>query len=108
MGRVRHRDAMVAARGGDHASRWHLAQEQIGEGAARFECARVLQLLELERQVECWQAEVGARDRDDGGAADVRANTRVRRLDALTVNQRELALQRREILLLKEKQNSRR
>ena len=41
--RVRHRDAVIAAGGRDDAGRRHVAQQQIGEGAARLERPGVLQ-----------------------------------------------------------------
>ena len=52
--------AVIAAGRRDHAGRRHLAQQQVGEGAARLERSRVLEELELERQRERREAEVAA------------------------------------------------
>ena len=63
---------MVAARGGDDAGRRHCAAQQIGEGAARLERTGVLQEFELEEEGAGLEAEIGAGESDDRGAADVR------------------------------------
>jgi hypothetical protein len=74
---------MIAARGRHDAGRRHLAQQQVGERAARLERAGVLQVLQLAHQRERGQAEVGAADLERGRAADVRQDRRVRALDLL-------------------------
>jgi hypothetical protein len=60
-----HRGAVIAARSRRHAGRRDVAQQQVGEGAARFERAGMLQLLQLEDEAGARDAEVGAVDRDD-------------------------------------------
>ena len=63
---------MIAAGCRDDAGFRDLAGQQIGEGAARLERARVLQQLELERECRCRQTKLVAIDLDDGRAPDMR------------------------------------
>jgi hypothetical protein len=62
---------VIAPGGGDDTSRRHLAQQQIGEGAARLERARMLEQLELEGKRHTIEAEIGAREAQQRGLADV-------------------------------------
>jgi len=68
---------MIPAGGGDDAARRRMTGQEIRKGAARLERTGVLELLELERQRERRQAEVGAADPDDGRATDVRRDDRI-------------------------------
>ena len=70
--RVRDRGAVVAARGRDDAGRRDLAQQQVGERAARLEGPGVLERLELERQRKRREPEVRAARLDGRRPADVR------------------------------------
>ena len=64
--------AVVPAGSGDHACARNLSREQIGEGAARLERSRMLQLLELQGDAERVEPEFGGIELDQGRAADER------------------------------------
>jgi hypothetical protein len=68
---MRDRDPVIAARCGDYAGFWNFASQKIGEGAAGFERAGMLQKFQFEDEADRIQAEVGASDFENGRAADV-------------------------------------
>src|SRR5581483_8598104 len=72
--RIGHRRAVIAARGGRDSRRRHPAAEQIGEGAAHLERARMLGELELEGEREVLETEVASAHGEDGCAPDVAGN----------------------------------
>ena len=80
-GRVRDRCAVIATRSRHDAGRRHLAEQQVSEGAACFEGAGVLQVLQLADQRERLQPEVRAADLNRGRDADVRLDYRIGALD---------------------------
>ncbi len=84
------RGAVVAARRRDHAGRRHRAGQQIGEGTARLERARMLQLLELEGQCCAPKTEIlpeiGAVELDHGRAPDIRPDHALGRGDVVAIN----------------------
>ena len=65
---------MIAARRRDDAGFRYLAGQQIGEGAAGLERARVLQQFELEGERSGGQAQLAGIDLDRGGAPDIGPN----------------------------------
>ena len=68
--RIGHRGAVIPAGSRDHARRRHLAHQQVGECAARFERSGMLQKFELEDQGAA-EAEIRAVDLENRRAADV-------------------------------------
>ncbi len=64
-------DSVVATGRRDYAGFGDFASEQIGEGAAGFERASVLQQFQFKDEADRIQAEVGAGDFEDGRAAHV-------------------------------------
>jgi hypothetical protein len=65
------RHAVIAARGGGDTRGADRAQEQVGECASRLEGASVLQLLELQRDREPGETEIGRVDLHDRGRPEV-------------------------------------
>jgi 4-carboxymuconolactone decarboxylase len=77
---------VIAARGGDNAGGGNVAHQQIGEGTARLEGARMLQQLELEEKRLGADAEFGAGDGDHRRFADMRADEPLGRGDPPSVD----------------------
>jgi hypothetical protein len=65
---------MVAARGRDDAGRRHVPGQQVREGAARLERARMLEEFELERDRPGRQPEIGEIDIDRRRMAQIAAD----------------------------------
>ncbi len=76
-GGVRDRRAMVATGSGDNPRLGHPPQQEIGEGAARFERARLLQKLQLEDQGDVGEAKVAALHLDGRRASDMWTDDRL-------------------------------
>jgi len=62
---------VIAAGRRDHAGLRHLAQQQIGEGAARLERAGMLQLFQLQGDRAPSETEIAAGDLDYRRAPDI-------------------------------------
>jgi hypothetical protein len=74
---------MIAAGGRDHAGRGYLAQQQVGERAARLERAGMLQHFQLEGHWRRRQAEIGEIGLEQRCAADIWADHGFGRRNAL-------------------------
>ena len=81
-------DAVIAARGGDHAGRRRLPRQQVGEGAARLERAGVLQQFKLQHEALAVEPEIGGIDPDDRRAPDIGPDQPLGFGDAITIDGR--------------------